>query len=61
MEGMCVDARAPAVMTISGFTFHPVAAISSSKGWYFAVLLLMVSRKKWSLQYVNSMNSMVRD
>ena len=55
IEGMCVVALAPAVMTISGSTFHPLLVLSVS-GWYFSILRVMVSDENLSLQYVNSIN-----
>ena len=35
IEGVCVVALAPAVMTISGSTFHPLLLMLSRSGWYF--------------------------
>ena len=60
IEGMCVAALAPAVMTMSGSTFHPLARILLISGWYLLVLASRVSGENLSLQYVNSMNCMVR-
>ena len=37
MDGMCVDALAPAVITMRGATFHPMAAILLRSGWYLLV------------------------
>ena len=60
IEGMCVVAVAPAVITINGSTFHPLLVILSISGWYFSVLRVMVSVENLSLQYVNSMNWILR-
>ena len=60
IDGMCVDALASAVMTINGSTFHPLLVILSISGWYFSVLMFIVSCENLSLQYVNLMNWMVR-
>ena len=61
IDGMYVDAlSSPAVMTINGSTFHPLLVILSISGWYFSVLMSIVSGENLSLQYVNLMNWMVR-
>ena len=60
IDGMCVVPLAPAVMTISGSTFHPCWVMSLISGWYFRVLLSIVSCENLSLVYVNSMNCTVR-
>ncbi|KAG0594393.1 hypothetical protein M758_UG073600 [Ceratodon purpureus] len=60
IEGMCVVALAPAVMTIRGLTFHPLAVRLAISGLYLLVLASNVSGENLSLQYVNSMNCMVR-
>ena len=60
IDGMCVVALAPAVMTIRGSTFHPLAVITAINGLYLLVLASSVSGENLSLQYVNSMNCMVR-
>ena len=56
IEEVCVVALAPAVMTISGSTFHPLLVMLFISGWYFSVLRVMVSDENLSLQYVNSIN-----
>jgi hypothetical protein len=56
IEGMYVDALAPAVITISGSTIHPLLMISLMRGWYFSIFLSIVSGENLSLQYVNSIN-----
>ena len=56
IEGVCVVALAPAVMMISGSTFHPLLVMLFISGWYFSVLRVMVSDENLSLQYVNSIN-----
>ncbi|KAG0565947.1 hypothetical protein KC19_7G025900 [Ceratodon purpureus] len=60
IEGMCVVALAPAVMTMRGSTFHPLAVRLAISGLYLLVLATNVSGENLSLQYVNSMNCMVR-
>jgi hypothetical protein len=59
IDGMCVAALAPAVITISGSIFQPRAAMLSINGWYLLVLASSVAGENLSLQYVNSMNCMV--
>ena len=56
IDGMCVVALAPTVMTINGSTFHPLLVMLSKSGWYFSAFLVMVSRENPSLWYVNSIN-----
>jgi hypothetical protein len=60
IDGMCVVALAPAVIIIRGSTFHPLAAILSINGRYFLLFVSSVSGENLSLQYVNSMNCMLR-
>ena len=60
IDGMCVVALAPAVMTIRGSTFHPLATILAINGLYLLVLASSVYGENLSLQYVNSINCMVR-
>ncbi len=60
IEGVCVVALAPAVIIIRGSTFHPLAAILSINGLYLLFFASSVSGENLSLQYVNSMNCMVR-
>ena len=60
IEGVCVVALAPAVIIIMGSTFHPLAAILSVNGLYLLFFASIVYGENLSLQYVNSMNCMVR-
>jgi hypothetical protein len=60
IDGMCAVALAPAVIIIRGSTFHPLVAILSINGLYFLFFASSVSGENLSLQYVNSMNCMVR-
>jgi hypothetical protein len=60
IDRACVVPLAPATMTISGFTFHHCWVMSLISGWYFWVLLLIVSCVNLSLVYVNSINCIVR-
>ena len=52
IDGMCVVALAPAVMTIRGSTFHPLAAILAISGMYvfdFLLQLFMVRICRYSM------------
>ena len=60
IDGMWVVARASAVMTISGSIFHPLMAMLSISGLYLLFFASIVSGENLSLQYVNSINCMVR-
>ena len=40
IEGVCVVALAPTMMTISGSTFHPLLIILTISGLYFPIFLL---------------------
>lgn len=59
MEGMCVVALAPAVITMIGSTFQPSDCIFCINGRYLFVFCAIVSGENRSLQYVNSINCMV--
>jgi hypothetical protein len=48
------------VIIIRGSTFHPLAAILSINGLYLLFFASSVSGENLSLQYVHSMNCMVR-
>ena len=60
IDGMCVAALAPIVITMSGPIFQPRATMFSISGLYLLALASSVSGENLSLQYVNSMNCMVR-
>ena len=60
IEEMCVDALANVVITISGSLFHPLLVMLSISGWYFSIFVIIVSQENLSLQYVNSMNCILR-
>jgi hypothetical protein len=60
MDGVCVAALAHVVITMSRSIFQPLAIIFSIRGLYLLALDLSVSGENLSLQYVNSMNCMVR-
>ena len=60
IEGMCVATLAPSVMTNSGSIFQPLLSMLFINGLYFYVFLILVSSGILSLQYVNSMNCIVR-
>ena len=60
IDGICVVALAPVVMTIRGSSFHPLAAILAISGMYFLFFASIVYGENLSLQYVNSINCMVR-
>src|ERR1700738_3681779 len=60
IDGACVVPLAPAVMIIIGSTFQPCWVMSLISGWYFWILLLIVSCGNLSFVYVNSINCTVR-
>ena len=60
IDGMCVLAMAPAMIIIRGSTCHPLAAILSINGLCLLFFASSVYGENLSLQYVNSMNCMVR-
>jgi hypothetical protein len=60
IDGMCVVALAPVVITMSGSVFQPLEAMFSISGLYLLALASNVYGENLSLQYVNSMNCMVR-
>ena len=60
IDGVWAVALAPAVMTISGAVFQPLETILSISGLYLLVLASIASRENLSLQYVNSINCIVR-
>jgi hypothetical protein len=60
IDGMCVAALAPAVITISGSIFQPLATMFSISGLYLLALASSAYGENLSLQYMNSMNCMVR-
>ena len=59
IEGMCVAALAPAVITMSGSIFQHWSAMLSVSGLYLLTLASSVAGENLSVQYVNSMNCMV--
>jgi hypothetical protein len=59
IDGMCVAALAPAVITMSGSIFQPRATMFSINGLYLLALASSVAGENILLQYVNSMNCMV--
>ena len=59
-DGTCEVPLAPAAMTRIGSTFHPWLIVSLISGWYFRVLLFMVSWGNLSFVYVNSIICIVR-
>ena len=60
IDGMCVVAMAPAVIIIRGSTFHLLVTILAINGLYLLVLVSSVFEENLSLQYVNSINCLVR-
>jgi hypothetical protein len=60
IDGVCVASRAPAVITMSGSIFQPLGVMFSIRGLYLLILASSVSGENLSLQYVNSMNCMIR-
>ena len=49
IEGMCVVAGAPTIMTISEFTFHPLFMTELVSNWYFSKKLSIILGKNLSL------------
>ena len=60
IEGVCVVALALAVMTISESTLHPLLIIFFISGLFYYFIIIIVSFGILSLQYVNSLNCIVR-
>ena len=60
IEGMWNVALALAVITISGSTFHPLFLMLSISAWYFPSFRVIVSGKNLLVQYVNSMNYILK-
>ena len=60
IEGIYVVPLAPAANTMSGATFQPFVVMLFMSGWHFIIFLSKVSVANQSLQYVNSMNCIVR-
>jgi hypothetical protein len=60
IDGVCMVPLAPTEMTISGSIFQPCWVMSLISGWYFWILLLIVSCGNLSFVYVNSINCTVR-
>ena len=53
IDGVCVAILAPAVITMSGLIFQPLAVMLSIKGLYLLALASSVYDENLSLQYVN--------
>ena len=60
IDGIRAAALAPAVITMSGSIFQPRATMFSIGGLYLLALASSVFGENLSLQFVNSMNCMVR-
>ena len=45
MEGICMVALVPTIMTIKGSTFHTLFVKLSFDNWYFSILVMIVSSK----------------
>jgi hypothetical protein len=60
IDGVCVVALAPVVITMSGSIFQPLIVMLSIRGLYLLALASSVSGENLSLQYVNSINCMIR-
>ena len=60
IDGMCAATLAHVVITVSGSIFQPLATMFSIIGLYLLALVSSVSGENLSLQYINSMNSMLR-
>ena len=57
---MYLDGVGLAIITISSSTFHPLLLMVFINGWYFLVFVVIVSKENLSLQFVNSMNCILR-
>ena len=53
IDGVCVAVLAPAVITMSGLIFQPLAVMLSIRGLYLLALASSVYDENLSLQYVN--------
>ena len=53
IDGVCVAVLAPAVITMSGLIFQPLAVMLSIRGLYLLALASSVYGENLSLQYVN--------
>ena len=60
IDGACVVPLPLVVMTIRGSTFQPLLLMLLISGWYFYFQFSNFSCKTLSLQYVNSINWIVR-
>ena len=60
IEGMWDVALALAVIIISGSTFYLLFLILSISAWYFSSFRVIVLEENLSLQYVNSMNCILK-
>ena len=49
-EEMCVVALAPALITISSSTFHPLLLMLFKSGWSFSIFVVIIFEKNLSLQ-----------
>jgi hypothetical protein len=58
---MCVVPRAPTDITIRGLMFQPHSLMSSIRGWYLLILVLILSLGCLLLVYVNPINCIVRE
>jgi hypothetical protein len=59
MEYSWIAPLTPAVMVISGLTFHPLFCMVLISGSYLVCLWVMASSENLSWQYVNSINWIV--
>ena len=53
-------ALAPVVITISGSMFQPLFLMLSISAWYFSSFRIILLEENFSLQYVNSINYILR-
>jgi len=60
IDGICNVALVPAIITMRGSIFQLLVAIFSINDLHLLIFALRVSGENLSLQYVNSMNCMVR-
>ena len=60
IEGMYTAVLRSTIMIFSGFTFHPELVMLFASGWYFLAFVIIVSEENMLLQYVNSINCILR-
>ncbi len=59
MDCSCIAPMTPVVILMRGFVFQPLFHITLINGSYFVCFCVVACSRKWSWQYVNSMNCTV--